>query len=93
MVPPVLTPATPAAYCQQVSGQDAPDGISSFEDVDLPPALMENVKRCKYTKPTPVQVSEAVAGVCEGVREGCWLAGWLVGLLAGRLHAAATAAC
>lgn len=39
----------------QVSGQDAPEGISSFEDVDLPPALMENVKRCKYTKPTPVQ--------------------------------------
>jgi ATP-dependent RNA helicase DDX3X len=39
----------------EVSGQDAPEGISSFEDVDLPPALMENVKRCKYTKPTPVQ--------------------------------------
>ncbi|EFN54008.1 hypothetical protein CHLNCDRAFT_31911 [Chlorella variabilis] len=39
----------------EVSGADAPEGISSFEDVDLPPALMENVKRCKYNKPTPVQ--------------------------------------
>ncbi len=39
-----------------MSGQDSPDGITSFEDVDLPPSLMENVKRCKYTKPTPVQV-------------------------------------
>lgn len=41
---------------RQVSGQDSPEGITSFEDVDLPPSLMENVKRCKYTKPTPVQV-------------------------------------
>jgi hypothetical protein len=50
-------PAAPACcWALQVSGQDAPEGISSFEDVDLPPALMENVKRCKYTKPTPVQV-------------------------------------
>jgi ATP-dependent RNA helicase DDX3X len=60
----------PAACCLQVSGQDAPEGISSFEDVDLPPALMENVKRCKYTKPTPVQVIEAVVGR-GGVGEGC----------------------
>ena len=51
----------PANLCwSQVSGQDSPEGISSFEDVDLPPALMENVKRCKYSKPTPVQV----CGVC-----------------------------
>lgn len=50
--PPLLPPLPPP----QVSGQDAPEGISSFEEVDLPPALMENVRRCKYTKPTPVQV-------------------------------------
>lgn len=50
-------PALPAlcVLCQ-VSGRDAPEGISNFEEVDLPPALMENVRRCKYSKPTPVQV-------------------------------------
>ena len=49
-------PPSPPPVPRQVSGQDSPEGISSFEDVDLPPSLMENVKRCKYTKPTPVQV-------------------------------------
>lgn len=32
-----------------------PDPISAFTDVDLGAALMTNVQRCKYTKPTPVQ--------------------------------------
>ena len=49
------TPCSPARAPGQVSGTDAPEGISHFDEVDLPPALMENVKRCKYTKPTPVQ--------------------------------------
>ena len=49
----------------QVSGQDAPEGIKSFEEVDMPPALMENVKRCKYTKPTPVQVHTACTALFE----------------------------
>ena len=32
-----------------------PAAVTSFEDVDLGPALMANVKRCKYERPTPVQ--------------------------------------
>lgn len=40
-----------------------PDPIKSFEDVDLGPALMENVRRCKYTKPTPVQRYSIPIGV------------------------------
>lgn len=39
----------------EVSGRDAPDPIKSFEDIDLGPALLSNVRRCKYSKPTPVQ--------------------------------------
>lgn len=52
----ISAPSCSHPFCSQVSGQDSPEGITSFEDVDLPPSLMENVKRCKYTKPTPVQV-------------------------------------
>lgn len=37
------------------SGDNVPPAITSFEDVDLGAALMANVRRCKYTKPTPVQ--------------------------------------
>lgn len=37
------------------SGDNVPNPITTFEDVDLGPALMANVRRCKYTKPTPVQ--------------------------------------
>ena len=32
-----------------------PPPISSFQDLDLGNALNTNIKRCKYTKPTPVQ--------------------------------------
>lgn len=39
----------------EATGQDVPAPIKSFEDIELGPALMENVRRCKYSKPTPVQ--------------------------------------
>jgi hypothetical protein len=39
----------------EATGEAVPEPISSFADVDLGPGLMENVRRCKYTKPTPVQ--------------------------------------
>ena len=39
----------------EATGDACPDPITTFDDIDLGPALMENVKRCKYTKPTPVQ--------------------------------------
>ena len=38
-----------------VSGQDIPAPITSFLDLDMGEALNLNIKRCKYTKPTPVQ--------------------------------------
>jgi ATP-dependent RNA helicase DDX3X len=38
-----------------VSGTDVPPPIASFQDLDLGAALNTNIKRCKYTKPTPVQ--------------------------------------
>ncbi|KAJ9526153.1 hypothetical protein QJQ45_009620 [Haematococcus lacustris] len=39
----------------ETSGKDCPPPITSFEDCHLPPALLDNIRRCKYTKPTPVQ--------------------------------------
>ena len=39
----------------ETSGDNVPDPISSFSDVEMHPALLANVERCKYTKPTPVQ--------------------------------------
>lgn len=39
----------------EATGENVPDPISSFEDIELGPELAANVRRCKYTKPTPVQ--------------------------------------
>ncbi len=39
----------------ETSGHEVPQPITTFEDCNLPPALLDNIKRCKYTKPTPVQ--------------------------------------
>ncbi|KAK9824180.1 hypothetical protein WJX72_008364 [[Myrmecia] bisecta] len=39
----------------EATGENVPPPIASFEDIQLGPALLANVKRCKYTKPTPVQ--------------------------------------
>lgn len=38
-----------------VSGTDPPAGIKSFEDFDLVEPVRENIKRCKWSKPTPIQ--------------------------------------
>jgi ATP-dependent RNA helicase DDX3X len=40
-----------------------PAPISTFDDIDLGPALLANVRRCKYTKPTPVQRYSIPIGV------------------------------
>lgn len=39
----------------EATGADVPAAVTSFDEVDLGPALMANVKRCKYDRPTPVQ--------------------------------------
>lgn len=39
----------------EATGDNVPEPIASFQDVELGAALMANVTRCKYTKPTPVQ--------------------------------------
>lgn len=32
-----------------------PAPVTTFEELNLPPAMMANITRCKYTQPTPVQ--------------------------------------
>eukprot|EP00983_Pelagomonas_calceolata_P114823 1160131-Pelagomonas_calceolata.AAC.9 len=41
----------------ETSGRDVPKEITTFEECNppLPAALYDNIKRCGYTKPTPVQ--------------------------------------
>jgi ATP-dependent RNA helicase DDX3X len=39
----------------ETSGQDVPPPVNTFAEIDLGPALNENIRRCKYVKPTPVQ--------------------------------------
>jgi ATP-dependent RNA helicase DDX3X len=39
----------------ETSGHDVPPPVNTFAEIDLGPALNENIRRCKYTKPTPVQ--------------------------------------
>ncbi|GAX80541.1 hypothetical protein CEUSTIGMA_g7979.t1 [Chlamydomonas eustigma] len=39
----------------ETSGKDVPPPVATFEELNLPPAMLENIRRCKYTKPTPVQ--------------------------------------
>ncbi|RMZ55871.1 hypothetical protein APUTEX25_003837, partial [Auxenochlorella protothecoides] len=39
----------------EATGSNVPEPISTFQDIDMGKELMENVRRCKYTKPTPVQ--------------------------------------
>lgn len=38
-----------------VSGSDVPPPVNSFAEIDLGDALNQNIRRCKYVKPTPVQ--------------------------------------
>ncbi|KAA8523029.1 hypothetical protein F0562_009452 [Nyssa sinensis] len=49
----------------ETSGSNIPPPVQSFAEIDLGMPLNENIKRCKYVKPTPVQrhaIPIAVAG-------------------------------
>jgi len=39
----------------EMSGDNCPEPCSDFQDSGLCASLLENITRCKYTKPTPVQ--------------------------------------
>lgn len=39
----------------ETSGENVPPPVTTFADIDLGPAVNENIRRCKYVKPTPVQ--------------------------------------
>ncbi|KAJ8643476.1 hypothetical protein MRB53_005224 [Persea americana] len=39
----------------ETSGDNVPPPVNTFADIDLGEALNENIRRCKYVKPTPVQ--------------------------------------
>ncbi len=39
----------------ETSGNDVPKHVDSFDELPLGDALVANIRRCKYTKPTPVQ--------------------------------------
>jgi len=39
----------------QITGVDPPEKAKKFSECDLEESLMENIKRCKWNKPTPIQ--------------------------------------
>ncbi|XP_050229711.1 DEAD-box ATP-dependent RNA helicase 37-like [Mercurialis annua] len=39
----------------ETSGENVPSPVNTFAEVDLGEALMHNIRRCKYLKPTPIQ--------------------------------------
>ncbi|KAF8370232.1 hypothetical protein HHK36_031737 [Tetracentron sinense] len=39
----------------ETSGSDVPRPVNTFAEIDLGAGLNENIRRCKYVKPTPVQ--------------------------------------
>lgn len=39
----------------ETSGGDVPPPVNTFAEIDLGEALNQNIRRCKYVKPTPVQ--------------------------------------
>ncbi|KAJ3687229.1 hypothetical protein LUZ61_016393 [Rhynchospora tenuis] len=39
----------------ETSGENVPPPVATFADIDLGNALNENIRRCRYVKPTPVQ--------------------------------------
>ncbi|XP_058226002.1 DEAD-box ATP-dependent RNA helicase 52C-like [Rhododendron vialii] len=39
----------------ETSGSDIPPAVNTFAEIDLGKALNENIRRCKYVRPTPVQ--------------------------------------
>jgi len=47
----------------EVSGQTCPKPIDSFDEIDLPPQIAENIKLVGFSKPTPVQRYSIPAGI------------------------------
>ncbi|XP_077225509.1 DEAD-box ATP-dependent RNA helicase 37-like [Tasmannia lanceolata] len=39
----------------ETSGDNVPPAVNTFAEIDLGDALNQNIQRCKYVKPTPVQ--------------------------------------
>ncbi|OMO61409.1 hypothetical protein CCACVL1_23534 [Corchorus capsularis] len=39
----------------QATGENIPAPVKAFEEIDLGDALKQNIKRCKFLKPTPIQ--------------------------------------
>jgi len=39
----------------ETSGENVPPAVNTFAEIDLGNALNQNIRRCKYVKPTPVQ--------------------------------------
>uniref|UniRef100_A0A5B6Z6M6 RNA helicase n=1 Tax=Davidia involucrata TaxID=16924 RepID=A0A5B6Z6M6_DAVIN len=39
----------------ETSGDNVPPSVNTFVEIDLGEALNQNIRRCKYVKPTPVQ--------------------------------------
>lgn len=39
----------------ETSGENVPPPVNTFAEIDLGDALNQNIKRCKYVRPTPVQ--------------------------------------
>ncbi|XP_073137914.1 DEAD-box ATP-dependent RNA helicase 37-like [Henckelia pumila] len=39
----------------ETSGKDVPPPVNTFAEIDLVEALIQNIRRCNYVKPTPVQ--------------------------------------
>ncbi|KAJ4844616.1 DEAD-box ATP-dependent RNA helicase 52 [Turnera subulata] len=49
----------------EASGENVPEAVESFGEIELSEGLKENIRRCKYAKPTPIQkhaIPIAVAG-------------------------------
>merc|ERR1712168_1139642 len=41
----------------KVTGENVPSKITTFDEASLNPKLLENIKKCQWTKPTPIQMS------------------------------------
>lgn len=48
------------------SSEDAPQSVAEFSDLNLHPAILEAIRECGYTTPTPIQ-SQAIPKVLAGI--------------------------
>jgi len=39
----------------KITGENTPKPINSFDEAQLRKLILENLKKCKYDKPTPIQ--------------------------------------